>query len=212
MGHLLNRSGDKVPPQEMYDACKVIARYVKWNGGLSWNFSHLHTCDIDPEWDRLIDSYLADVVEDESSCRGWKIPETTLSYPWIVRKFPQAKYIHWVRDPRDAILSEHTTDDLADFNIPYPETDDVRERGAISWYYQYQVMNITPLPEHVITVRFEDFVLDQERTLQRLEEFLGIPLSRVVVRKGPVGRWKTDTERHDFDFFSEAMAEQGYGR
>ena len=29
--------------------------------------------------------------------------------------------------------------------------------------------------------RFEDFVLDQERTLTRLEEYLGIPLARIPV-------------------------------
>ena len=210
MGHLLNQSGDKMPPQEMYDACKVLAKRIKWNGDLSWDFSELHTCDIDPEWDRLIESYLADVLKNKASNKGWKIPETTLVYPWILRKFPETKYIHWIRDPRDSILSRHKTDDLADFGISYPETEDVRERRAISWYYQYQLMKSTPTPEHVITVRFEDFVLKQEETLQRLEEFLGIRLARIIVRKGPVGRWKTDTEKHNFDFFAEAMEEQGY--
>ena len=73
-------------------------------------------------------------------------------------------------------------------------------------------MKDTPLPENVITVRFEDFVINQEETLQRLEEFLGIPLARIIVRTAPIGRWKTDTEKHDFDFFSEAMADQGYKR
>jgi len=212
VGNLLNRAGDKMPPQEMYDACKLIAKHVKWNGDLSWDFSELNTCDIDPEWDRLIESYLADVLKAKTPHTGWKIPETTLSYPWIVRKFPEAKYIHWIRDPRDSILSRHRTDDLSDFDIPYPETEDIRERRAISWYYQYQLMKTTPLPENVITVRFEDFVLKQEETLQRLEEFLGMPLARIIVRKDPVARWKTDTEKHDFDFFSEAMADQGYER
>ena len=210
MGHLLNQAGDKMPPQEMYDACRILAKHVKWNGNLSWDFSDLHTGYIDPEWDRLIESYLSDVLKNKAPHRGWKIPETTLVYPWILRKFPDAKYIHWIRDPRDSILSRHKTDDLADFDIPYPETDDIRERRAISWFYQYRLMKSTPTPEHTITVRFEDFVLKQEETLQRLEDFLGIPLARIIVRKDPVGRWKTDTEKHDFDLFAEAMEEQGY--
>jgi hypothetical protein len=201
-----------MPPQEMYDACKVIAKYVKWNGDLSWDFADLSTCEIDPEWDRLIESYLKDVLKDKSKDKGWKIPETTLSYPWIIRKFPEAKYIHWIRDPRDSILSRHRTDDLTDFDIRCPEAEDIRERRAISWYYQYKLMKDTPQPENVITVRFEDFVLNQEETLQRLEEFLGIPLARIIVRTDPIGRWKTDTEKHDFDFFYEAMADQGYKR
>ena len=188
-----------------------MAKYVKWNGDLSWDFSALHEMDIDPEWEHLIDSYLDDVVHDNrSEHAGWKIPETTLIYPWIARKFPDAKFIHWVRDPRDSILSRHRTDDLRDFDIDYPPTDDIREQRAISWYYQYQIMKATPTPKHVLPVRFEDFVLEHEETLERLEDFLGIPLARIIVRKDPIGRWKTDTERHDFDFFGEAMAAHGY--
>ena len=119
MGNLLNRSGDKMPPQRMYDACRIMAKDVKWNGDLSWDFSDLQTCEIDPEWDRLIESYLEDTIKDKSEHKGWKIPETTLVYPWILRKFPEAKYIHWIRDPRDSVLSNHRTDDLGDFDIPY---------------------------------------------------------------------------------------------
>lgn len=210
MGRTINRSGDKVPPEEMYDACRVLAKYVKWNGDLSWDFSALHEMDIDPEWDRLIDSYLADVLREKSQPVGWKIPETTLVYPWIARKFPDAKFIHWIRDPRDSIISRHKTDDLRDFDIAYPPTDDVREMRAISWYYQYLIMKSTPPPENVLPIRFEDFVLKHEETLEQLEDFLGIPLARIIVRKDPIGRWKTDTERHNFDFFEEAMQVHGY--
>ena len=38
MGHTLNRSGDKVPPHALYAACRVMAKYVKWKGGLEWGF------------------------------------------------------------------------------------------------------------------------------------------------------------------------------
>ncbi|MCY4605170.1 MAG: hypothetical protein OXE49_13140, partial [Gemmatimonadetes bacterium] len=37
MGNTLNRSGDKVPPHALYDACRVMAKYVKWKGGLEWD-------------------------------------------------------------------------------------------------------------------------------------------------------------------------------
>ena len=65
---------------------------------------------------------------------------------------------------------------------------------------------------HWLEVRFEDFVLDQERTLMRLESFLGIPLSRVIVNPEAVGRWKSDRGVHDFDFFGPALAAHGYER
>ena len=36
--------------------------------------------------------------------------------------------------------------------------------------------------------------MNQEETLGRLEEFLGIPLGRIIVRPEAVNRWKDDNE------------------
>lgn len=210
MGGSINSSGDKIPPQALYEACNVFAKYVEWNGGLSWDFSRVLNMPVDPAFTKLIETYLADVLAHKGEHKGWKIPETTLAYPWILRLFPDAYYIHWVRDPRDSILSAHRTDDLRDFGIDYPPTDDIRRRRAISWLYQYQLMKATPRPKHIIHVRFEDFVLKQTYTLKRLRRFLGMPLGRIIVRPDAVGRWRTDTEEHDFDFFAEPLKEQGY--
>ena len=210
MGRNLNPSGDKIPPQAMYDACRVMAKYVKWNGDLSWDFALLHIVKIHPEFKALIETYLADVLTNNSAHRGWKIPETTLIYPWLVRLFEDIKYIHWIRDPRDCILAGHKTDDLRDFGIQYPTTDDIRRRRAISWLYQYKLMKATPKPKNYIAIRFEDFILKHEETLKRLEDFLHIPLARIVVRTESVGRWKTDAGCYHFPFFQEAMAENGY--
>ena len=210
MGSTLNHSGDKVPPEAMYDACRVLGGHVKWDGGLSWDLAPLHTMEIDAEFKPLIESYLADVLSSKSAHRGWKIPETTLVYPWIVRMFPDIKYIHWIRDPRDCILGDHITDDLHHFGVDYPATNSVRRRRAISWQYQYELVKSTPKPKNYILIRFEDFILKHEETLQCLEDFLGIPLARIVVRRESVGRWKTDTGEHDFDFFREAMTAHHY--
>ncbi len=212
MGGLINASGDKMPPAALYDACRVMAKYVKWNGGLSWDFDALHTMDIDPEFTHLVKTYLQDVLppKNRSENYGWKLPETTLVYPWIVRMFPDAKYIHWVRDPRDCILRRHKTDDLRDFDIQYPQTDDIRERRAISWLYQYEIMKSTPVPEHCITVRFEDAITNWDETFARVEAFLGFPLGKVIVRPDSVGRWKTDDGVHDFEFLHPAMKAYQY--
>ena len=133
MGRTLNRSGDKVPPEEMYDACRVFARHVSWRGGLSWDFEGVVDGDVDPEFTRLAEAYLSDVLGDRSQHTGWKLPETTLVFPWIARMFPEARYVHLIRDPRDCILSGHMTDDLADFGIDYDRTDDVREESVGRW-------------------------------------------------------------------------------
>ena len=209
MGARLNVSGDLLPPDDMYEACRVFARYVRHLGGLAWDFSAVHSMPIDPAFTRLVESFLSSVLGSGAPQRGWKLPETTLVLPWIVRMFPAVSYIYWMRDPRDSILGSHITDDLADFGVPYDHTEDLRLRRAISWKYQLDLMQATPPPAHRIDVRFEDFVLEQEATLARLEAFLGFPLARIEVRADSVGRWRTDEGQHDFPFFPREALYEG---
>ena len=210
MGRLLNRSGDLMPPAKMYDACRVAATYVDWKGGLKWDFSRLINADIPREFSDLLDDFLDSVLTEKTQRRGWKIPETTLVYPWIVRRFPDARYIFWVRNPRDCILGQHGTDDMRRFGIDYPLTDDLRLRRATSWKYQYDLVRACPKPRNWLEVRFEDFVLDQEATLQRLEAWLGYPLARIIVRPEAVNRWQHDDGVNYFDFLEPAMRDFGY--
>ena len=211
MGAIQNVSGDMLPPGDLYEACRVMARHVIHKGGLEWDFSRLHTMPIDPAFTRLVESYLSSVLNNTRFERkGWKLPETTLIYPWIVRLFPDAYYIHWVRDPRDSIIGAHLTDDLAEWGVPYDKVDDLRWRRAISWKYQREIVKATPPPQRSISVRFEDFVLQQDATLARLEPFLGFKLVKIPVRPDAVGRWKTDTGQHDFDCFTEDIGALGY--
>lgn len=192
VGRLVNPSGDKVPPKEMYKACRMVGPHVKWNGGLSWDFDRLHTMPVDPEFAGHVEAYLEDVLSVGGVQRGWKLPETTLAYPWIVRMFPNARYVYIVRDPRDALLGRHLTDDLKLVNVAYPESEDEIDRRIASWKYQCDIVEATPEPAKLISVRFEDLVLEQEATLGRLEDFLGIPLARVVVDESRVGLWRED--------------------
>ncbi len=210
MGEPNNVSGDLIPPEDMYEACRVLARHVAWSEGLQWDFSALETMPVPEEFTRLIRSFLRTVLESKAAHKGWKIPETTLVFPWIRRLFPEMKYIFWIRDPRDCIVGAHVTDDMRKFGIPYPHTDDERLRRAISWKYQFDLVQATVKPHNWIEVRFEDFVLRQEETLGRLEAFLGIPLARIPVRHDSIGRWKVDEEVNYFDFFEPAMKAYGY--
>ena len=201
MGEPLNGSGDLLPPQAMYDACRVLAPHVRWKGDLEWDFSRLHTMAIPAKFKKLIESYLVSVFGSSAGHRGWKIPETTLVYPWIRRLFPDIKYIFWIRNPRDCIIGGHITDDLNDFGIAYPRTDDIRLRRAISWKYQYDLVTASPKAANWIEVRLEDFVLKQDETLARLSEFLGIKMARIPVKPDGVNY---------FDFCGPAMKEYGY--
>jgi hypothetical protein len=210
MGAPLNKSSDLVPPGDMYDACRVLARHVRWLGDLQWDWAPLHEMEIPLAFKHLLFTYLESVLTNPSEHRGWKIPETTLAFPWIARLFPEIKYIYWVRNPRDSILGTHKTDDLWDFGVQYPPTEDVRERRAISWLYQYELVKATPKPANWLQVTFEEFVLNQEETLARIEDFLGLDLVTVPVKPEAVGRWETDEDVSYYDFLGGPMQECGY--
>lgn len=194
MGEPQNSSSDLIPAEDFYEACRIVARHVVHLGEARWDFSGLLAAPVDPAFRRLVESYLASVLESDASHRGWKLPETVLAYPWIVRLFPEARYVHWARDPRDCILDRHMTDELADFGVPTERTDDVYRTRALSWLYQREIVAATPPPRHAILVRFEDFVLCQEAALERLEAFVGFPLVAIPVRPEAVGRWRRTPE------------------
>lgn len=101
MGEPLNGSGDLLPPRAMYEAARFFGRHVTWHGDLSWSWEDAAGVEVPAAFSDLIMSYLKTVLASEAEHKGWKIPETTLVFPWIVRMFPDAKYILWVRDPRD---------------------------------------------------------------------------------------------------------------
>lgn len=210
MGEPLNVSGDLLPPEKMYDACRVFAQYVKYEGNNTWDFSTVNTCPIPNEFKVLIEEYLHTVFESKSEYKGWKIPETTLVYPWIARLYPDIKYIFWVRDPRDCILSDHLTDDLNKFGISYDKTGDIRKNRAISWLYQREIVRSVPTPKNHLSIKFEDMVFDQDNTLARISDYLGIPIAKIEMRPDSVGRYKTDKGEHMFDFFENDMKELGY--
>jgi len=215
MGDLLNGSGDLIPPGEMYEACRVFARYVEWQGGLNWSWRKALDAEIPEEFTALICAYLRSVIDSGAEHKGWKIPETTLCFPWIHRMFPDAKYIFWIRSPRDCVLNGHVTDDMRNFGVDYPAVADLREQRAISWKYQYDLVKAMPRPANWIEVRLEDFVLRQDETLARLEGFLGFPLARIPVNAAAVARWRADeadptTGPNYFPFLGEAMREYGY--
>lgn len=95
------------------------------------------------------------------------------------------------------ILGAHVTDDLRDFGIEYEPTDDKLERRAISWRYQHDLVAATPKPRLWLPVMLRDFVLQQDATIGKLEQYLGMKLEKIPVIPEAIGRWK---KRDDIDF------------
>jgi hypothetical protein len=188
----------------------VFAKYVEWRGGFEWDFAKVLSMDPDPVFTRLIESYLSDVLENPAEKKGWKIPETALVWPWILKTFPEINGIYWVRNPRDCILRRHLTDDLRKFGIDYPDTDDERKRRAISWRYQYELAKASPRPKRYVSLRLEDFVLRQDEVLEQLGKLVGLKMAKIPVKPEAVGRYKSDEGVNYYEFLGPAMLEHGY--
>jgi len=191
MGLAVNDSYDVIPPAPLYQVAWLAARHVKYSGDLKWDFNELLETE-PPEAARLWrDISLSDVIYSERPFAGWKLPETLLALPWWVKWFPDARYIHWVRDPRDVALGGHLTDDLRDFGVPGPVCDTLLDRRIASILYQHQIIRATPKPKRWQVFRFEDFIERQDEELETLREFLEFPLTmkKVEVRSESIGRW-----------------------
>jgi hypothetical protein len=210
MGNRLNAYGDLIPAEPMYAAARLVAQQVQYVGEYHWNFCKLHHMCVAPEFKRLVHEYLRPVLQSDAIYRGWKLPETTLVYPWIARMFPEAYYIFWIRDPRDCILGRHLTDELKDFGIVYGSVDDPIIRRAVSWKYQMDIINATQPPERHLWIRFEDFILEQEKTVERLEEFLKMRIATISANPQAVGRWKTVHGFRTPAFLESYLAKYGY--
>lgn len=210
MGHLVNGAGDMIPAEHMYEACRIFGRNVTSRQDMIWDRKKALEKKIPDAFRAHLTTYIIDVINSTSRHRGWKLPETILALPWITRLYPVAKYIFWVRDPRDCIMGPHNTDNLGDFGVPWPEISDKRLQRAISWKYQYDLLNATPKPRFSINIRYEDFVLDQNNTLDRLESFLGIDLAKITAYRDKIGLWQHDELFHDYKFLKPLMEQYGY--
>jgi hypothetical protein len=213
----VNVSGDLVPADEMYRAARLAGQRVRWAGRHRWHFSGLVGSEPPPEYAEHVRRYLSSVTSyayPGGAPRGFKLPETLLSFPWFVQLFPEAHYIHWTRDPRSALTRPHITDYLTDFGAPseyvhtgprhWPNTP--LECRVESYLYQRYLVQATPQPRRFLEVRFEDFVVHHEPTVRSIATFLGMdlrPLPGSVLDRRKV--------RHEFTRFpADALRALGY--
>lgn len=183
-----NDSGDMVPAKLMYEAVKMAGAYVSMVGENNWDFTKLILKEPPKEFEKLVNDYISPLKLSNNDKIGWKLPETLLAFPWIIKMFPEAYYIHWTRDPRDAVLKYHLTDRLSDFNIPSVKS--YTANRIESWIYQRQLVDATPKPTNFIEIKFEDFVLRQDETLDSISNFIGVSLVKIPVIKERVGNYK----------------------
>lgn len=183
-----NACGDLVPfepwPQAcepMYEAARMAGALVRSTGDGEWDLGDLIGSPPPHRYTELVHQYARSVLESKAPKRGWKLPETVLSLPWIVKLFPEAYYVYWRRGLADSVSKAHATDDLTHWGVACARPKTVQQMRRESWTYQRLLMASTPEPERVCHIDFESYVRDQARVLRRLGDFLGEKIARLPV-------------------------------
>jgi hypothetical protein len=103
---------------------------------------------------------------------GDKNPAISNHPELIARIFPEAKFIHLVRDYRDNLVS------LLEVDFEMPNITLLTYR----WKYSFKIIEKSAVlhPERFVTIRYEDFVQQPEYQFGRLCDFLGIPEDRSI--------------------------------
>ena len=183
-----NGSSDSYPFEPIYRAARICLSHATQLGPRRWDLERLTTCPIPAAWHSAVEEYL-DVVRDRGPLAAWKLPETLLSWPWFVRAYPEVRWITWLRDPRDAVLRKHGTDDLGRWGLEgWPHHLPDLEERALSWVLQFQLLQVAQAPRQV-RVRLRDYVLDQHRIREEVGKLLGVEVPLCPVRPEVLGRW-----------------------
>jgi hypothetical protein len=135
--------------------------------------------------------FLATVMEEMAlarDCRRWAVwgPDNLLHMRAIKRQIPNALFIHVVRDGRDVALALHTEGYIR----PFPW--DRRHRllvSALHWQWKVQRgrRSASELGDDYTELRFEDLVLEPQRTLAQVGNFIGLSLDYKRIQSSPYG-------------------------
>ena len=122
---------------------------------------------------------------------GWKFPETYLMAPLISDIFPQARFIHMVRDGRDLAFKEHLTDDphrkvgRKILNRLNALDKSHHIQAALSWKYQINSFNDFKHEKlnkaQVFELKFEDLIKRPLAKTRELCDFCKLSLTEQAI-------------------------------
>ncbi len=122
---------------------------------------------------------------DTSSPWGWKFPETYLIGNYVEATFPNALYIHMVRDGRDIAFKTHSTDrpkKLGKTLLKHINAFDRPQhiRSALSW--EFQIKRFEEFEEasnvKIHALSFEDLCQKPIETAEKLCEYIGFEMTQ----------------------------------
>lgn len=186
IGQVLERSGYKVGQVNgSFDTVKFTGADRK--RALEFAKSASHRGD-QWSWAPTIrpEGYLDDAPE------AWKHGWPSLCMPWLVGKYPNARYIRWIRDPRDTVLWKDVGVDMfISHKIPGFEGLEYEEAAGqfIRYWWQQQMIYC---PKFCLQIKYEDYCDDPEAQTSVLEAFLGRRMAVSATRCDRIGRWKKE--------------------
>ena len=149
---------------------------------------------------------------------GWKLCETLYALPAIDFLFPEARYIHLIRDGRDVAFCNHTPPDTSFWKKVYFNTDRIetwqKHRlnyqnyhrrshlfNALHWVNSVRVARNygAMLRDRYLEVRYEDLCSNFESQAQRVLAHLGGACDREVIERlqGSVHSRSVGKHRHE---------------
>ena len=136
---------------------------------------------------------------------GWKDPRSTITLPFWLRLFPDARIVHVIRNGVDVANSLYRRERNGfqeakrrytkyKFAIPFrekrgwfgesPRVMDLSE-GFRLWeeYVEYGERVTQPLCDQVLTLRYEDFLAAPETNLVNISEFCGLDMDKDRIKQ-----------------------------
>lgn len=211
MGSDLNESEDSLP---IFDLVRYLVE------AHAPDFSHL-LVQGDPELPgRIRAAFAAHLAVRPVSRWGWKLPETGHVLPVVTRMFPQAHYIHLVRDGRDVAFSPFVAPKARFWRKIYFNSDRITSWHGLAMTqraYRAQghrfnaarwVNSVTlgrahgaELGDRYLEMSYEGVVADPRAAFERLATFLNIQpppsatLAGQEIRTASVGKWRRAPRR-----------------
>ncbi|MCZ6893674.1 MAG: sulfotransferase [Gammaproteobacteria bacterium] len=126
-------------------------------------------------FDRLCSSWSRQRAEPNSIC-GEKSCAHALYIDQIHRAYPEAKFIHLIRDPRATVYSLSKKSFGGQSNSVYVNIHVWRR------YHDGMIRSLRTVADtHKLTVYYEDFVIDTEKQTRRICEFIGVDFDPVMM-------------------------------
>lgn len=216
---LLNNHTRIVIPPETYVLGLAIKRYrqqstMRWNDLVEYVFS---TFEFHPEFKtfdlslRPLVNELKDASKENRNlafmlnsfyhyyaqqhtgkdCELWadKTPVNTFSLERIYSVFPDAKFIHIIRDGCD-VVSSYVTSGI------YQSFEEAAKRWKMSVMLAEKFRK--KHPETMLAIRYEDLVTEPKCTLQNICRFIGVEFEAQMLEERKIGDGKLgDVEMHD---------------